>query len=403
MRLILEQLAQIVGARKERAEIDRVLDHLALEWNDAGRQEMRDGLIMALARGARRSGGRLEAGKSLTSPGARLVVRMIEDARAAAFDGHRSTIARAGAIALLGVLDPAQLHKLLANLLEPREPVEVQVAAVRALAESESPEVAEILQSRLRRFEPRVRTEAIQTLLSRAGWTKSLLEAVSRNEPSSGMSAGLIEPADRGPLLKHRDATIARAAQRLFGGNMPGSRARVISEYAAAPGIKADSAAGAKIFERECRSCHKIGERGLAAGLHRTGSPSRDPVALLSNILDPNASVSPKDVHYVVVDRNGRTYSGVIASETATSLTLRRGEERSKIRILRGQVEELTSTGLSLMPEGFEQRISKAEMADLIAFICGAHRDGDGESGLDRDRSRPLDIGTLPGLIEPDD
>jgi hypothetical protein len=58
---------------------------------------------------------------------------------------------------------------------------------------------------------------------------------------------------------------------------------------------------------------------------------------------------------------------------------------------------------MSLMPEGFEKRISKPEMADLISFVCGAHRDGDSASRLDPDRSRPLDIGTLPGLIEPDE
>jgi putative heme-binding domain-containing protein len=122
----------------------------------------------------------------------------------------------------------------------------------------------------------------------------------------------------------------------------------------------------------------------------------------LSNILDPNASVAPQDVQYVAIDQHGRTYSGIIASETPTSLTLRRGEG-AEDTVLRGQIEELTSTGLSLMPEGFEQRISKAEMADLIAFLCGAHRDGDSASGPDADRSRPLDIGTLPGLIEPDE
>jgi putative heme-binding domain-containing protein len=124
----------------------------------------------------------------------------------------------------------------------------------------------------------------------------------------------------------------------------------------------------------------------------------------LSNILDPNASVPPKDVQYIAIDQNGRTYSGIIASETATSLTLRRGDG-AQDTILRAQIEELTSTGLSLMPEGFEKRISKTEMANLIAFICGAHRDGanERESALDDGRSRPLDIGTLPGLIEPDE
>ena len=103
-----------------------------------------------------------------------------------------------------------------------------------------------------------------------------------------------------------------------------------------------------------------------------------------------------------MVDQNGRTYSGIIASETATSLTLRRGEG-AQDTILRGQVAELASTGLSLMPEGFEKRISKPEMADLIAFLCGHTVAETAATGSIADRSRPLDIGTLPGLIEPDE
>src|SRR5262249_43311009 len=110
----------------------------------------------------------------------------------------------------------------------------------------------------------------------------------------------------------------------------------------------------------------------------------------------------PDQVQYVVVDQDGRTYSGVIASETATSMTLRRGDGAADT-ILRAQIAEMASTGLSLMPEGFEKTISKPEMADLIAFLRAAHRGDDGPEADDPQRARPLDIGTLPGRIEPDE
>ena len=32
------------------------------------------------------------------------------------------------------------------------------------------------------------------------------------------------------------------------------------------------------------------------------------------------------------------------------------------------------------MPEGLETKITKPEMADLIAFLSAAHRDGDGRA-----------------------
>jgi hypothetical protein len=47
------------------------------------------------------------------------------------------------------------------------------------------------------------------------------------------------------------------------------------------------------------------------------------------------------------------------------------------------------------MPEGFEKQISPAAMADLIAYLQSAHRhSAQGEPALD--------IGTLPGLVEPE-
>ena len=90
----------------------------------------------------------------------------------------------------------------------------------------------------------------------------------------------------------------------------------------------------------------------------------------------------------------------MITAETATSLTLRRGGG-AEDTILRARIDEMTSTGLSLMPEGLEKTISKAEMADLVAFLRASHRGGDEEAPFPG-RPRTLDIGTLPGLIEPD-
>ena len=147
--------------------------------------------------------------------------------------------------------------------------------------------------------------------------------------------------------------------------------------------------------DRRARVCARARPDGFAV--------DAIPAALLSNILDPNASVLPKDVQYVVVDQNGRTYSGMIASQTATSLTLVRGEG-AQDTILRGQVAEMASTGLSLDAGGIGKDRSRSPrwptssrfsvlptVVETAATACAA------------EDSRPLDIGTLPGLIEPDE
>ena len=97
---------------------------------------------------------------------------MIDETKAAVLDDHAPEVARVAAIARLAVARPRGSPGVLVKLLEPREPVAVQVAAVRALAETDSAEAAKILLPRLRGFEPSVRTAAVRTLLTRADWTR---------------------------------------------------------------------------------------------------------------------------------------------------------------------------------------------------------------------------------------
>jgi hypothetical protein len=57
-----------------------------------------------------------------------------------------------------------------------------------------------------------------------------------------------------------------------------------------------------------------------------------------------------------------------MAAETATSITLR-GQEGKEQAILRTEIDELHSTGKSLMPEGLEKDLPKQAMADLLAYL----------------------------------
>jgi putative heme-binding domain-containing protein len=401
MQELLESLVAIVGGRNRPDEVGRLLDALAASNGgiiDGSRLDKAQRMVLALAQGARRSGGQIRIDRDPRRTGAALVARIVQRAVTRAKDERTPERVVRDAIDVLSTIDPDGSRAVVLERLAPRQPLAVQVAVVQAMAEGRSASVADILLPRLRAFEPAVRTAAIRTLLSRVDWTKSLLRATQQGAPI-GISPGSIDPADRTPLLKHRDPEIARLALALLGGAATDSRAAVIADYTIALKTKGDAASGANVFERECKTCHKVGDRGFALGPDLTGSPSADPAALLANILDPSAVVQPGYLQYMLVDQSGRTYSGIIAAETATSLTLRRGDG-AEDTILRTQIAEITSTGLSIMPEAFEKTISKSEMADLIAFLRVSHRGA--EEGADADdRSRPLDIGTLPGLIEP--
>ncbi|MFN5316037.1 MAG: hypothetical protein ACK5FF_16405, partial [Planctomyces sp.] len=62
------------------------------------------------------------------------------------------------------------------------------------------------------------------------------------------------------------------------------------------------------------------------------------------------------------------SFTGMLAAETSTTLTLRRSGNQQDT-ISRSDVAELQSAGISLMPEGLELKLSRQELASLIHFI----------------------------------
>ncbi|HEX4644019.1 MAG TPA: hypothetical protein VH598_00265, partial [Verrucomicrobiae bacterium] len=89
---------------------------------------------------------------------------------------------------------------------------------------------------------------------------------------------------------------------------------------------------------------------------------------LVTAIMDPNQSVEVRYTGYTEATRSDLEYSGIIATETANSITLRMAGGNDVV-ILRNDLKELTSSGRSLMPDGFENILNPQALADLIAFI----------------------------------
>ena len=80
--------------------------------------------------------------------------------------------------------------------------------------------------------------------------------------------------------------------------------------------------------------------------------------------------MSPAYVEYVVVTLDGRVATGMMAAETATSITLRRANNVQET-ILRASIDEIVGSGKSLMPEGLEKKVTPQDAADLLEFLVG--------------------------------
>ena len=95
---------------------------------------------------------------------------------------------------------------------------------------------------------------------------------------------------------------------------------------------------------------------------------------MLYDVLDPSAQISTDFVSYVLTTQEGKTYEGLLVSQTADAVRLRRAQGEESV-VPASSVEQLRASAKSLMPEGFEAKISPAAMADLLAFLRQPSRD----------------------------
>jgi putative heme-binding domain-containing protein len=204
----------------------------------------------------------------------------------------------------------------------------------------------------------------LDLLLSRPSWQRKLLAAIERDE----VQPAQIDAAHRQRLLTVTGADLRETAARLLAGNINPDRQRVLQEHLPVTKLAGDRERGKAVFAKVCATCHVLEKTGTAVGPDLAALASKSPEFLLQEILDPNRNVDSRYVQYLALTTAGRTFSGLLASESGTSITLKGPEGKLDV-LLRSDIDELQSTSKSLMPEGLEKDLTHQNLADLIAFV----------------------------------
>ena len=268
--------------------------------------------------------------------------------------------ARVAAIALVGKQPDAA--KLIQPLLSAREPAEVQSAAVQTLVATGSAGVTSVLET-WGSLTPSLREQALGILLTNPSATEQLLGKLE----AGSVGRAEISARHRQLLLANKDASLRGRAEAIFSAGQEASRQKVLEEYRSVkPSENVNQ--GQMVFKQRCANCHRLNGEGHAVGPDLAALTNRSPEALLTAILDPNRAVEDKFLDYAVLTTDGRQVSGMLVSETGASITLA-GPEGKQTAILRSEIDELRSTGKSLMPEGMERDISLEQMSHLLAYL----------------------------------
>lgn len=292
--------------------------------------------------------------------------RGVEQADALLADSSASAESKISAIRFLEVTGAGQpaVSERLASLISPKNSPEVQTAILSALITMADPQTPERLLKQWRTLTPMSRTHVVDALLSRSSWTDELLAALE----SGSVTDRDLNATHREQLLRSSTESVRKRAAKLFTTETAGTRLEVVSRYEREIGSPGDPLRGRIVFEKRCSACHRLQEIGRSVGADLTALRDRSTSALLTAILDPNRAVEAKFLTYTVVLNSGQVFSGMLASESGNSITLISTEGKEHI-LLRTEIDQLVSSGRSLMPEGLEKDLSTQDIADVIAFV----------------------------------
>lgn len=375
----LNQLAALIGARHEPAEIARFFSALSqIKKPEAALAGLARGLKLVGVSGLRVPGAEAVLMRFLNSALTEVNEAAWEAARyfelrglvpmatEGALSPNLPVTKRAAAVRALRGASFSAVEPVLRKILESHAPPELQVAAVESLAAFDDPAVGRALLAHWRSYSPEARQKALNALLNHRARVSVLLQAVAEGQ----IEPAALDVAARARLLENPDREIAGRARRLFQGDSS-DRAKVVESFRDALKLAGDVDRGKKVFEKECAKCHTPRRFAGRVGPDLSGINNKTREELLTSILNPSYAIEARYTNYLVTTRNGRLYDGVIASETPHAITLRSGSGEGDETILRKNIAEIRASRISLMPDEVEKSLSRQAVADLIAYLRG--------------------------------
>jgi putative heme-binding domain-containing protein len=292
---------------------------------------------------------------------------VMQEAKKIADDKNLSSAKRAEAINLMALQNPKQEAAFLESLITPNAPRDIQFAAIQALSKIPDTTVSIFILKNWATLFPGIKDAALNTFITEpfsVPRISLLLQSISNGtitKAELGWPVTVILMRDIPDSLKEYARSLLTVKKE--------DRNPVIKEYEASLELKGNTVKGKTVYVANCSVCHQVrGKMGMTFGPDLGTVQSWQPENIMINILDPNLSISHGYELWNIVLNDATMLQGVIASETSNAIVVNQ-QGGVKTTIARNDIKSLRTLDVSAMPNDFEKRIDKQQMADLIAFI----------------------------------
>lgn len=274
-------------------------------------------------------------------------------------------------IRTLGALSERAAYKPVAAHLKSKDP-SMRIETLRALGNIDHREARKAAESLLADDELAVQREAVMLLGQSVEGARIVGKRFADKKLPRSLLSEVSESLRRFASKEHPD--VADLLSRVIKGGLlvstdPAELKR-ISEMVAKEG---DPARGRRLYLNHkavaCITCHRLEGVGGNAGPDLTrvwDALSLDKV--MESMLDPSKEIKEGYQTYVATTKKGQTISGLKVSQNAKELVLRDATGK-EVRIAAADLDDVSPTKQSLMPDDVVRHLSFNEFIDLVAFL----------------------------------
>jgi putative heme-binding domain-containing protein len=270
-------------------------------------------------------------------------------------------------IELLAERREQALVPVLLELLRREKAESMQLALTNALQRFGDENIARAFLELAPESSQKVRAAVFAALCSRPPWARLLLDAVD----AGSIKKEQVSPSNLLAIQGLRDAACDAVLNKHWSQLKPSSaekEARILQVRKLLASAKGSAEAGRDIFKAMCATCHTFLKEGGKIGPDLTGYERDNLDFMLPAIVDPNLAIREEFTAFTAVTRDGQTLTGFIEAQTPQSVTMR-DLTGQKLLLGRADLQSLTASPVSLMPEGLLEALGEQQVRDLFAYL----------------------------------
>lgn len=252
--------------------------------------------------------------------------------------------------------------------LDPNQPESFREKVIPELGKIDRPDLGTKLIAEWNNFNPALKERSLEVLTQRPEWADALVMAVEKGK----IKAEVVGVNQIRKLQAVGPAEFRKRVKAIWGTVREG-RNPAREQIAKDMTIKlrqttGDPIKGQLVFAKNCAVCHKIHGSGQEVGPDITSNGRASFEQLVSNVFDPSLVIGSAYQATTVATAKGRLVTGLVVEDSPIRISLKVQGGMLEV-IPRSEVEQVTVSANSLMPEGLEKQITPAEMSDLFAFL----------------------------------